>query len=253
MKSVDMPANDHPRPEDRSGRSSLLPRRSSGSARSGSIVVHPARREKIRSARFRRAASRQLAVPARFVWIRMRGCSNARHGPTAQRNNRAGDRRSGIREIVRDPNVAVDEVDAAGAQPVDGQFAASATKVVEGATVASGRSLFIMIARLEPTKPAPPVTRTRINPTVPIVVAMIARRSGKSAILPVQCDSHSCRTDEHSSGISNRDRGGSGILLVAVIVLARSNGRTSELSRSNFSVGAWVRAGLLGYGERFSR
>ena len=117
----------------------------------------------------------------------MRGCSNTRHGPTAQRSNRAGDRRSGIREIVRDPNVAVDEVDAAGAQPVDGQFAASATKVVEGVDgCVRPVPLHHMIARLEPTKPAPPVTRTRINPTATIVVAMIARRSGKSAILPVQ-------------------------------------------------------------------
>ena len=186
VKSVDMPANDHPRPDDWSGRS-LLPRRSSGRARSGSIVVHPARREKIRSARFRRAASRQLAVPARFVWMTYAGLLDAQHGRTAQRNNRAEDRRSGIREIVRDPNVAVDEVDAAGAQTVDGQFAASATKVVEGADGCVRPVLLQQQRRLEPTKPAPPVTRTRMNPTVPyIVVAMIARRSGSSAILPVQ-------------------------------------------------------------------
>ena len=64
-------------------------------------------------------------------------------------------------EILGIADVAVNKLDAGGAQPRQRQFAAAAVKIVEGENLAAAALRQQHKRQLEPTKPAPPVIRMR--------------------------------------------------------------------------------------------
>ena len=114
-------------------------------------------------------ATRRLQAMDRAGQVGLRarttGCRHSRHARTARRSIRsAGRRRPPPRDRPATAHVAVDELDAGMPEPAERQLAAAAAQVVERRGYRRpGRSRFSISARLDPTKPAPPVIRIRMR------------------------------------------------------------------------------------------